>query len=176
MARITTSLAALLILSILTIAVATALVFTVIVPASSGARLFTATLSGFNEVPSIVSGGVGWATVRISEDGRSISYELVYFGLADVSMAHIHIGKDGHVGGVAVWLCGGPKPACPSSHGRVTGTLTASDVQAITGQGLNAGDLDSVIEAIRAGAAYVNVHTARFPAGEIRGQLTPLTG
>jgi hypothetical protein len=176
MAKITNNIAAIVVLSISAIAVATLLVFTVIVPASPGARLFTATLSGFNEVPSIVSGGIGWATVRISEDGKSISYELVYYGLADVSMAHIHIGKDGHVGGVAVWLCGGPKPACPSSHGRVTGTLSASDVQAIAGQGLSAGDLDSVIEAIRAGAAYVNVHTARFPTGEIRGQLTPIAG
>ncbi|GBC70797.1 hypothetical protein HRbin02_00568 [Candidatus Calditenuaceae archaeon HR02] len=176
MTRKLATIAALLIFSISSIALATILVFSAIAPADPGSRIFTATLSGFNEVPSVVSGGHGWATVRISEDEKSISYELVYFGLADVSMAHIHIGKDGHVGGVAVWLCGGPKPACPSTHGRVTGTLTASDVQAIAGQGLSAGDLDSVIKAIRAGAAYVNVHTAKFPAGEIRGQLTPLAG
>ncbi|MEM0482946.1 MAG: CHRD domain-containing protein [Nitrososphaerota archaeon] len=162
--------------ALLTISIATILVFSINTPASPGSRTFTATLTGFNEVPSVVSKGYGWATVRISEDGKSISYELVFFGLADVSMAHIHIGKDGHVGGVAVWLCGGPKPACPTSYGRVTGTLTASDVQAIAGQGLAAGDLDAVIGAIRAGAAYVNVHTARFPTGEIRGQLTPLAG
>jgi hypothetical protein len=72
--------------------------------ATAGARTFTATLSGWNEVPSIVSKGFGFAKVTISEDEKSIEYELVYYGLVNVTAAHIHIGKDGHVGGVAVWL------------------------------------------------------------------------
>lgn len=42
----------------------------------------------------------------------------------------------------------------------------------IPAQGLTAGDLKSLIAAIRSGSAYVNVHTTRFPAGEIRGQLS----
>jgi CHRD domain. len=79
--------------------------------AATGARTFTATLSGWNEVPSVVSKGFGFAKVRISEDEESIEYELVYYDLVNVTAAHIHIGRDGHVGGVAVWLCGGPKPS-----------------------------------------------------------------
>ncbi|MDT7877763.1 MAG: CHRD domain-containing protein [Candidatus Caldarchaeales archaeon] len=140
-------------------------------PATVGGRSFTATLSGYNEAPSVVSKGFGWARVLISEDGKSISYELTYYGLSGVTMAHIHIGREGHVGGVAVWLCGGPRPPCPPSSGTVRGVITSSDVLAIGGQGLEAGDLDALIAAIRAGAAYVNVHTSNFPAGEIRGQL-----
>ncbi|MEM4333808.1 MAG: CHRD domain-containing protein [Nitrososphaerota archaeon] len=144
--------------------------------AQKGGSIFVATLSGFNEVPSVASNGFGFAIVTISEDEKSITFELTYYDLANVSMAHIHFGRDGHVGGVAVWLCGGPKPACPTSYGKVTGTRTASDVVALPAQGLNAGDFDQLIKAIRAGAAYVNVHTAKFPAGEIRGQLVPITG
>jgi hypothetical protein len=53
----------------------------------------------------------------------------------------------------------------------VTGTISASDVLAIPGQGLAAGDLASMVRAIRAGFAYVNVHTTNFPSGEIRGQI-----
>jgi hypothetical protein len=140
-------------------------------PATVGGRSFTATLSGYNEVPSVVSKGFGYATILISEDGKSISYELTYYGLSGVTMAHIHLGMEGHVGGLAVWLCGGPKPPCPPSSGTVRGVITAADVVAIDGQGLRAGDLDSLIAAIRAGAAYINVHTTTFPAGEIRGQL-----
>ena len=38
-------------------------------------------------------------------------------------------------------------------------------------QQLTAGDLAEVIRAIRAGAAYANVHTDLSPGGEIRGQI-----
>jgi hypothetical protein len=38
-------------------------------------------------------------------------------------------------------------------------------------QGITPGEFDELLEAIRAGVAYVNVHTSTFPAGEIRGQL-----
>jgi hypothetical protein len=139
--------------------------------AAAGARTFTATLSGWNEVPSVVSKGFGFAKVTISEDEKSIEYELVYYGLVNVTAAHINLGKDGHVGGVAVWLCGGPKPECPLSGTRISGKITAEDVMAIETQGLKAGDLSSLIAAIRSGSAYVNVHTTAYPAGEIRGQL-----
>ena len=139
--------------------------------AATGARTFTATLSGWNEVPSVVSKGFGFAKVRISEDEESIEYELVYYDLVNVTAAHIHIGRDGHVGGVAVWLCGGPKPRCPPSGTRISGTITSEDVVAIPTQGLKTGDLSALIAAIRSGSAYVNVHTTAFPAGEIRGQL-----
>ncbi len=118
-----------------------------------------------------MSKGFGFARVTISEDEKSIEYELVYYGLVNVTAAHIHIGKDGHVGGVAVWLCGGPKPKCPPSGTRISGKITAEDVVGIAAQGLKAGDLSSLIAAIRSGSAYVNVHTTAFPAGEIRGQL-----
>jgi hypothetical protein len=53
----------------------------------------------------------------------------------------------------------------------VIGTIIASDVLAIAAQGLAAGDLAAVVRAIRAGFAYVNVHTTVFPSGEIRGQI-----
>ncbi len=140
--------------------------------ASAGARNFTATLNGWGEVPSLVSKGFGFARVQISEDEKTIYFELVYYGLVNVTAAHIHIGKEGHVGGVAVWLCGGPRPPCPPSGTKVTGTITSGDVLSIPAQGLTAGDLKSLIAAIRSGSAYVNVHTTRFPAGEIRGQLS----
>jgi len=47
------------------------------------------------------------------------------------------------------------------------GTITASDlVGPLAGQPLSA-----LIEAMRAGNTYVNVHTVQFPAGEIAGQI-----
>ncbi|MCS7142937.1 MAG: CHRD domain-containing protein [Aigarchaeota archaeon] len=159
--------------------VSVAVTLAVVLPVISGnvavgTRDFIAILNGWNEVPSVVSTGIGWTMISISPDGRSITFEMRYNGIRDVTMAHIHLGKDGHIGAVAVWLCGGPRPPCPPSPGTVTGTITADDVLGIPAQGLSRGDLASLIAAIRNGAAYVNVHTTAFPAGEIRGQFRPL--
>ena len=85
-------------------------------------------------------------------------------------------------GGVIVFLCNnspdGPQPQpCPSPGGTLTGTITAQDV---VGPGLNAeaadqgitpGSLNDALRAILSGATYVNVHSERFPGGELRGQI-----
>ena len=41
-----------------------------------------------------------------------------------------------------------------------------------TDQGLDLHDFATFLNAIRTGDTYANLHTTRFPAGEIRGQLT----
>jgi hypothetical protein len=41
-----------------------------------------------------------------------------------------------------------------------------------TGQGVSPGEFAEFVQALRAEAAYGNVHTTRFPAGEIRAQVT----
>ena len=55
----------------------------------------------------------------------------------------------------------------------MTGTITSDNVIAgsMAPQQLTAGDLAEIIAAIRAGAAYANVHTNLSPGGEIRGQI-----
>jgi CHRD domain len=39
------------------------------------------------------------------------------------------------------------------------------------GQGIAAGEFDELVDAIRAGFTYANVHTTAFPPGEIRAQI-----
>jgi CHRD domain len=56
--------------------------------------------------------------------------------------------------------------------GTVSGVLTAPDVIGPALQGVPAGEFAEFIRALRASAAYGNVHTAAFPGGEIRGQVT----
>jgi len=58
----------------------------------------------------------------------------------------------------------------------VTGTIAASDVIGPVPQGVGPGDFDKLVQAIEAGEAYVNVHSSRFPDGEIRGQIEPGEG
>jgi hypothetical protein len=135
---------------------------------------WTANLIGYNEVPALNS--KGRATLNLALDKGTLTFKLEYSGLSgNPAAAHVHIGQVGVSGGVSFFFCGGGgKPACPAStSGTINGTVVAADVIGPTAQGFSAGDLDSVIAAIQHGLGYANMHTANFPAGEIRGQLRP---
>src|SRR5690606_40022514 len=59
---------------------------------------FDARLSGENEVPAVSTEGSGYVVVEVAEDGASIDYRLYATGMADVTMAHIHVGAEGENG------------------------------------------------------------------------------
>ena len=137
-------------------------------------------LEGFQEAPAISTTGQGQCRARIREGGDpSIAVELSYENLTgNVAQAHIHIAQPAVNGGIVLFLCTnlGNGPAgtqlCPgTTDGGVTVTLTAADVLPVTAQGIDAGEIDEVINAMREGKAYCNVHTNLFPGGEIRGQF-----
>jgi hypothetical protein len=148
--------------------------------AAARAERVRATLIGYQEVPSVSTEARGEFRAMISRDGQSIEYELTFSGLqAPVTQSHIHFAQRGVNGSIVIWLCGTPGPTagppgtqtCPQS-GTISGTITAANViSAAPPQQLTAGELDEVIAAIRAGSAYVNVHSAVSAGGEIRGQL-----
>jgi len=94
------------------------------------------------------SHGKGTFTGTIT--GKKLKFTLKFSHLTGpATAAHIHMGAKGVSGPVVVPLCG----PCKTT---VTGTVT-----------INA----TVLRAIKKGKTYVNVHTAKYPAGEIRGQL-----
>lgn len=137
-----------------------------------GGKKFSTKLTGFQEVPAISTAASGSFDSKL--DGDELSYELSYSGIegGTAFAAHIHLGQRGVNGGVSAFLCGGgDKPACPTPGGTVEGTIDAADVIGPAAQGILAGQLNELVRAIRAGAAYVNVHSTTFPGGEIRGQL-----
>ena len=137
-----------------------------------GARQPVAILNGYQEVPSLSTAGRGAFRARIGRE--SISFRLAYARMeAPVTAAHIHLGQPGVAGGVIAFLCGGTKPACPATSGTVNGTVTPADVIGPAAQGIAPREFGELVRAMRAGATYVNVHTTRFPAGEIRGQILP---
>jgi hypothetical protein len=132
-------------------------------------------MSGYLEgAPSgpVSSAATGSFEATIDDAASEISFRLTYADLeAPVLFAHIHFGQRSVNGGVAAFLCGGgSKPACPQS-GTVTGTIVPIDVIGPVGQGIAAGEFDELVAAIRAGRAYANVHSTKFPGGEIRGQI-----
>ena len=111
---------------------------------------FAATLSGASETPANTSTATGTATFTYNPSTYILSGTVNFTGLV-ATAAHIHMGAVGVAGGV-VFPLGSASPTSPISFTSVA--LTAQQQS----------DLE-------AGLYYVNVHSAAFPAGEIRGQL-----
>jgi hypothetical protein len=169
--------------------VATVLALGGLATASDGHRPrnhFETTLRGFEENPSLSTTGRGHAEIRIDTQKQEIAYELSYDRLEGVgttpfvtngvvTQAHIHVSARAVNGGVAVFFCGpAPNQPCPTPSGAVKGIWTAADIVGPAAQGINPGEetaFNELVRAIRAGFAYANVHTTRWPGGEIRGQL-----
>jgi hypothetical protein len=137
-----------------------------------------ATLMGIQEVPSVSTEASGTFEAVISPNGDAIDYEVTYTGIqGTVTQSHMHVGQRSVNGGIVLWVCGttgtpGPAgtPTCTSPNGHFAGTWMAANVQTVATQQLG-GNIEEVITAIRAGAAYLNVHSNLSPGGEIRGQL-----
>jgi hypothetical protein len=135
-------------------------------------------LTGYEETPLALSTpGNGKFRARVTDAG--ITYSLSYGDIpTPVLQAHIHFGATGQTGGVSVFLCtnlgNGPAgtPLCPPGPATVTGMVAPTGVVAgAAAQGIAAGEYAELVDAINAGAAYVNVHSQAFPGGEIRAQI-----
>ncbi|MDQ3858546.1 MAG: CHRD domain-containing protein [Actinomycetota bacterium] len=137
-----------------------------------GSRLdFDAHLRGFEEVPAISTTARGSLDVDLVNG--VLRYRLRYSHLeANALSAHIHFAQRRVNGDVIAFLCGGgDKPACPAREGTVRGTIDAADIIGPEAQGIEPGAFKEVVRAMRARRTYANVHTTKFPEGEIRGQI-----
>lgn len=147
-------------------------------------------LIGYEEVPSISTSANGEFKARINRNETEIAYTLSYSALeGTVQQSHIHLGQKGANGGISVFLCSnlGNGPAgtqpCPAGPATISGTITAADVSpnipatlAARNQGLDTGEFAEFLSALRAGKTYVNVHSSKFPSGEIRSQINDQHG
>lgn len=141
---------------------------------TSGPSNFRAHLSVAEEVPEpsdFERNPQGQATFRLSRDGSELSYRLIVANIENVTMAHIHLAAIGETGPVVAWLYPDGPPPQPIP-GFVNGVLAEGVITSADLVGpLADSDLGELIERIRAGDAYVNVHTIQNPPGEIRGQI-----
>lgn len=141
---------------------------------------FQIALSGYEEVPAVSTVARGDFRADIGPYDSSVNWQLTYYELeGNVTQAHIHFGQKGVNGSIVVFLCSnlGNGPAgtqpCPPAPATVSGTFRASDVGAgAAGQGIAAGELAELLKAVRAGNTYANVHSTKFPGGEVRSQIT----
>ena len=115
---------------------------------------FKAALNLAQEVPKpkapAGAGGTFTAKTVESTSAKTFTWKLTFHGLSGKAVAaHVHFGKKGVAGAVAIALCG---PCKSGQTGKVKITGKAED-------------------AMEGSKAYVNVHTAKNGAGEIRGQV-----
>ena len=144
-----------------------------------GRERYVTKLESYQEVPAISSVARGRFSAELDEAAGTLTYSLTFEGLEEaVLQAHIHIGQRSVNGGIMIWLCSNlPSPptppntqACPQS-GTITGTVGSTEVVGPAGQGISPTEFAEVVRALRGGVAYANVHSVKFPTGEIRGQL-----
>lgn len=125
-------------------------------------EVFHANLAGDEEVPPVATDARGVAL--FNWDGTTMSFSLTADDIQDVTAAHIHEGEEGMNGGVVVTLYDGP--VIEGGEVIEQGEFSEPD------EGVNL-TMAELLELMRTGGAYVNVHTEENPGGEIRGQIGP---
>jgi hypothetical protein len=130
---------------------------------------FQAVFSGGEEVPAVSTAASGRADFELVRNGAALEYSMSVANISNVTMAHIHRGARGQNGPIIAYLFG-PVPGFSTTASQTlkVGTLTTADIIPVAGFN---GSLESLIEEMRQGNTYVNVHTTTRPAGEIRGQI-----
>jgi hypothetical protein len=140
-------------------------------PDQASARNFRAHLDGESEVHEVITRARGQAQFQLAKDGSSISFKLIVSNIENVTMAHIHLAPAEVNGPVVVWLYPSEPPP-QLIEGRFSGVLAEGVItdESLVGP-LAEATLDDLLDEIRSGNAYVNVHTEQYGAGEIRGQI-----
>ena len=101
-------------------------------------------------VPGGATGSFTGTAVELANDKARVTWKLTFSHLSGKAIAaHIHLGKPGKAGPVVLALCG----PCRSGQ-KGSGMLTHAQ-----------------FTKLEAGSGYVNVHTTKNAAGEIRGQI-----
>jgi hypothetical protein len=138
--------------------------------ANAASFSFTSTLNGAQEFPTPVNTtGTGTATATLTGDPGSwvFSYVVNYSGLQGTiarPFAHIHNAPAGANGGIVHDLDNAnTAPIAGSTAGTITGDWRFDD--------LSKPLTDALAQELLSGKAYFNIHTTRFPGGEIRGQI-----
>ena len=135
----------------------------------SNVEIFEADLNGANEFPALPAPTTATGHATLTALGNVLSWQVSVENINNVNIGHIHFGAAGASGGVMVNLS--------PTAGSYTATTVIAEGSAVVD--------DSVLVHMRAGNAYVNIHTSDpsnqgnntpgdYPGGEIRGQTRKL--
>jgi hypothetical protein len=131
--------------------------------------VYTAELSGANEVPAVETSASGTLELTLSDDGLTAQYVLSVQKLSNLTVARLRVGAAGVNGEEIVTIYPGP-----NKKGSFTGVVaemsfTAADFVGPL-EGLTMTDFIALVES---GRVYVNLGTTKNRDGELRGQLGP---
>ena len=123
--------------------------------------LFTVSLDGGQEVPSVSTSGFGFGSLLLNTNTGAINYSITYSNLTGLSsLMHIHQAPLGVNGSVIYNFDNTVTPG-----GDFFPILQADDV-------IGSGFVPlSEVGNMLAGNTYVNIHSSAHDGGEIRGQL-----
>jgi hypothetical protein len=128
-------------------------------------------LKAGDEIPAITSTASAQLLLNINSSTAEMSFKLTAADITNVTMAHLHLGVAGQNGPPVVWLyplTGAPQEISGVFNGVLSeGIITAANfVGPLQGQ-----PFGNLIDKIKTGDIYANIHTVQNPAGEIRGQV-----
>jgi hypothetical protein len=155
--------------------------------AATAGTIFTANLTGDQEVPPVETNASGTAIFELSDDQSTLSYSIETFGLDigsikteedqgdDIVGAHIHIAPAGENGPIVFGIF---RPQHDKNDRLITingesGLIKFEGVWDAADVANDAAPLADHLDDLFAGNLYINIHTTEFPGGEIRGQIIP---
>lgn len=121
-------------------------------PGKSNLVTLTTQMRGANEVPPAATNATGQVDAVLNKESNLLKWQLSYSGLSGPATA-------GHFHG----------PAMVGANAGVALPFTGAMTSPMSGEAtLTAAQAADLL----AGRWYANIHTAKFPGGEIRGQMT----
>ena len=130
---------------------------------------FTANLSGNQEVPAVLTGAFGTATVSMDLGTGTLSWTIDVFNMpSGTNNAHFHVGGPGVAGPTVVNIA---FPAQISNDYNLSGNATAANLNSPGGRDQGIRSWDDFIQSLLGGQIYINVHSNVNGGGEIRGQV-----
>jgi len=121
-------------------------------PAASTSTALTARLAGSSEVPAVMSDATGTVEAALTPSSNVLTWKVTYAGLSGAATAaHFH------------------GPAMAGQNAGVVVPITGNLASPIVGSAVLT---PSQAAELSAGKWYVNVHTAAYPGGEVRGQVS----
>ena len=123
-------------------------------PAVADTTIFIADLNGTSQVPPTDSKAKGRGDFAYDDTSKKLTWTITYWGLRDKA-------KSAHLHGSA------------SEGATADIMITVSPLQSpIKGAAIL---MEDQVKALTGGDMYIDVHSAKYPEGEIRGQLKPAT-
>lgn len=152
---------------VLTLAMAGVFALLVSTQAQAQVTNFTAALSGGNEVPGVLTGAAGTATISLNQATGVVTYRIEVYNMpVGTTAGHFHVGAVGVSGPVVVNVT---VSTGISNDFALTGTASATDLTQRAAQGINS--WEDFLQALLLGNIYINIHSTNNPGGELRGQV-----